>query len=379
METRKLLNYIEAMLNGIAAEFDFDIAFKGNLDVVNNEWLDTYFGIRATPFALAKHQFEARQDKQSIDFSYSLYIMPFSKDRKRMELIMNEFWQRIQKTIVLDDFNIDIRPTNIDSGNDFTSGSGLGFKRYETLITFIGNATQHYRFEHLNLKIDNQPLDFISFKYDHTKTMIINKEGSYLGDNNKNLNTNMLVLEVPLSPNNTTLNDFIGSGQRTNITKTISLNLNDIPIIDGKFEYEGHTLSSKKGDSLMVVYLYFTMAGEKASITINGEEIPILDFAITKKTDSIPIQTPDSNTIKHLFTSTVRSYAFNISEELGYDLFNVLENELLGYDEVSPIFDVSIKLYGKEIEKRLILDEISKESKDNARTIFKVIFVESGE
>ena len=129
----------------------------------------------------------------------------------------------------------------------------------------------------------------------------------------------------------------------------------------------------------MVVYLYFTMAVEKASITINGEEIPILDFAITKKTDSIPIQTPDSNTIKHLFTSTVRSYAFNISEELGYDLFNVLENELLGYDEVSPIFDVSIKLYGKEIEKRLILDEISKESKDNARTIFKVIFVESGE
>ena len=74
------------------------------------------------------------------------------------------------------------------------------------------------------MTIDNVKIPILSFKNDHGKVSYINKTSVVDSNNAHNLNTNMLVIETPLSPENTVGLELLSSRQKVNIDKRIKNN-----------------------------------------------------------------------------------------------------------------------------------------------------------
>lgn len=381
MNTSELIkNYVEAELNRLAQENDFDIIFVGGVDFVDANWRREKFGVRETPFALATIRNEINSSLNLIDLRYDLYMMPFAEDRGRVEYIVEEFYRSIQNSFNIgDDWVVELLPTNVEYGADFSEGSGSGFRRFETLISLQGKATKYYTFKSVNLFIDDIKVPLRSFKFDHGKANYVNKTSVVENDNTKNLNTNMLVLESPLEVDNTIIMDLINSKQKVNIEKNIKFVLSGLEIIDENYEFLGYTLANSVDNMYITAFLYFKLAGDKSTITINGEEIPILDMSYSVKSMLLDHQPPNSNISKSIWTGKARAYAFNISEAFEYDTLEALEKEIVGDGELKPVYVVSVAYKGITFTKEMVMDELVKETKETANSIITVTFLESGE
>lgn len=381
MTSEMMLDHIEWLLNTIATELEYDILFKGSIDTVDIDWRRKYFGVDYTPFVLATHQFEPTQDRDGIQFNYTIYAMPYEKDREKIQEIYDMLFKELNGSFDINDNKISTRPINRDFGLKFIEGSnGLGHYRFEAVFRFSGTSTYFYKLgKDVVLKLDDEIIPINSFKYDHGKVSYVNKISPHEGTNNHNLNTNLLVIETPLNKVNPAISEYLAQGQKVNIDVNIELLAGTYQIINDVYQYTGFTISASTDDVSVSAYLYFAYKSDKLAITINGEEIPILDYAIANKNETLSMQTPQSNLIKNIYLSKARAYSFNIGEEYGSALMARFINDLAGETEILPVYDVTIKLYGLEITKTLILDEIVKESKETANTVLKVSFVESGE
>lgn len=379
IKSKDIMNYIEGKLNSIAQENNFDIIFNGGVDVVDVDWRRKKFDIDQTPFSLATQNFEVVNG--NIEFRYALYIMPFSDDRQQIEFIMEELYSELSNNniVMIEGWQISTRPVDITYGGDFSEGSGLGNQRFEVLLNFEGYATNYYTTRNLTLKVDGNELPILSLKYDNGKISYINKTSVVESNNAHNLNTNILVIETPLGELNNNALELISSRQKVNIEKEIELKINDNVIIDDIYEFDGFTFATSTSDQVMVAYLYFSYGKDKSFIEINGEQIPILDYAISSKNETLPHATLNSNIVKNLWLGKARAYAFNIAEDNEYEVLSLLYDDLVTENERVPIYNVKINLNGIEFEKSLILDEITKQSKDSANTVLTVTFVESGE
>ena len=91
---------------------------------------------------------------------------------------------------------------------------------------------------------------------------------------------------------------------------------------------------------------------KKSFISINGNEIPILDYATTVKNELLPHGNPNSNTVKNIWLAEARAFSFNIAEDYEYEVLDALEEHLMNDSNVLPIYDVVMVLRGKEIRKR---------------------------
>lgn len=380
MTSKDILNYIEYLLNQITTELNYDILFKGSLDVADIDWRRKYFNVEYTPFVLATHMFEPSQDKYGIEFDYTIYTMGFEKDREDLRIVFDKLFEILNGSIEIAGHTLNTRPSENITGLPFIEGSGLGHYRFETLFKFDGTITTFYKLgKDLLLTINGQVLPVESFKYDMGKVGYVNKFQEHTGNNNHNLNSNVLVIQTPLGENNTLINDFLASRQKVNMDAKITLKAKETILIDDDYQYDGFTLSASKQDLTLFAYLYFTFKSDKIAITIDGTEIPILDYAIANKNETMAVKNPLSDTIKNIHLSRARAYSFNVAEELGSTLMEKFSNELIGDIEIIPTYNVTINIYGVEFTKVLLLDDIIKESKETARSILKVSFLESGE
>ena len=380
MNSKDILNYIELALNDISLAHSLDIVFRGGLDVVDDNYRRKMFNLEVTPFALATNQFEPKQEGNVIDFRYALYIMAYEYDRPKYDFILDELDRVLRDSPKINGFNITFRPVNCTTGLPFSENSGSGIQRFEILYTFQGSATKYYSMRNdLSIEIDNQPLQITSFKFNHGKISYINLDTTYNNANNSNVNTNTLIIEAPLSPDNFVLTSFLMTQQAVNIDKRIKMMIGTNQLLNDMFEYEGFSLASTIEQNNMSVYLYFSYAKEKISITINDITIPILDFAIGMKTMSLPVDRNNSNRVKNIYTNKAVSYAFNIAEEKASPLINLYMDDLLGDSEKVPLYNVTMTIHDKVYNVDVLIDEISKESKETANSIIKVVFLESGE
>lgn len=278
-----------------------------------------------------------------------------------------------------DGWEVKLTPTNVQYGADFSEGSGSGLRRFEALISLQGKATKYYTMSDVELKLNDITVPISSFKFDHGKANYVNKTSVVENDNTKNLNTNILVIESPLNGENTVVLELLNTKQKVNIEKDIKLVIGEIEIIDDAYEFLGYTLATSTTDNYMSTFLYFKLAGDKAFISIGGEEIPILDMGYSVKSGMLDHSSPNSNTIKNIWIGRARAYVFNIAEAFEYDVLNLLEEEVAGNPELPPIYTVSVSYKGISFTKELIVDDISKESRETANSIITVTFVESGE
>lgn len=378
MKSIDIAKYIEGKLNSLAQERSVDIVFSGGVDVVDVEWRRKKFDVKHTPFSLATQKFEYKNEQ--IDFRYALYIMAFENDREDIEDIIDELYAFLSnEDLVINDWNIRPRPINVEYGGSFSEGSGMGVQRFEVLLLFEGFADKFYGFNDILFKIDDEEIPLLSVKFNHGKLSYINKDSELTSANSHNFNTNALVIQTPLSSSNTTVMNLIGSNQKTNIVKNITFNIGSTSIVNDDFEFEGFTFATNINDTITSVFLYFSMALDKGMIKINGEEIPITDFSISVKSDLLPHSSPLSNVSKSLWLGSAKAFAFNIAEDNTYQVLSALHEFLAGESEVPPIYEVEIKLGDVEMTKSLVVDEITKESRETINGALRVIFLESGE
>ena len=379
MNERKLMSYIEQLLNDIVIDLNYDIAFKGNLETVDLEWERKYFGIQQTPFSLVTNQYNSLQAGTVLDLRYQLFVMPFSKDRDKIANVFDEFEAQTKNSFLIDNWNVSISKNNITTGADFNEGDGSGNLRYELIYAFSGVATSNYSMlKDASLKINDEVIPMLSFKYDMGKTNFINLDNSYEGTNNHNLNSNVFIVEIPLTPLNNNTDLFLTNNQKVNIVKKLEFKIGNNTIINDDYDYDGFSISNTISSSSMSAFLYFTYKKDIMSIKINGDLIPVLDFSISTQNASIPFESPNSNLIKSLYTNKVRAYAFNVSEQEGYQVFNTLKDDLLFDDNRKPLYNVEIDYYGVVITKLLFLDEIVKESKGTSNSVLRLVFTEGG-
>lgn len=380
MTSDDLLKHFEYRLNQIALNNEVDIVFKGGVDYVDDKWVEKRFGLPLTYFALITNGFEETDNSNTINFDYQLFFLNFDRDRKEIEAIMELFYAEISSQIVIGDYDIYITPRNITYGNSMASGNGDGELKFQTLITFSGNATTAYTLrKNIILTIDGERIPINSFKFDHGKVDYVNKITKFKSDNNHNLNNNFLVIGTPLLKDTDIIEKFLTTGQDVNITNQIKLLLGTNVVIDDLFQFEGFTLATDKGTPITIVYLYFSYASDKIFITINDEELPILDFAITLETSNIPHDRPDSNFIKHIYTGKVRTYAFNVAEDMYYEVLRLFTDVLISDEEIIPLYNLKFITHDKELNKTLLLDSITKESKETGNSVYKIVMLESGE
>lgn len=377
--SENIMLYFESRLNSIAQTNGIEILFKGGLDVVDEDYRRRLFGVQYTPFSLATQRFEPRESNNIVDFRYSLYAMAFETDRELAEFIMDELYITLSKSFMIGGWQLKAKPINLTYGGKYTEGSGTGIERFEILLQFDGVATKYLTNADITLMFDDMNVPITSFKYDSGKVSYINKTSVLDSGNNHNLNSNVLVIESPLSLINDALNEFIGSRQKVNIEKHINLKVGDVVVIDDLFEFEGYTISSSSTQDTLSAYLYFSYASDKTYIIIDDEEIPILDYAIAMKSETIPHNTANSNTGVNIWLGEAKAYSFNISEDYEYEVMNKLMNNLTSDIVNVPIYFVTMNIKGLLIEKTFVLDEIVKESRETSNSVLRVTFVESGE
>lgn len=384
INSRTIKDYIEFELNAIAQEYEYAVAFKGELDFYNYDWIKRRFGVKNTPFVLVTNNFEVLKDGiDSVGFRYTLAALPFEKDRKLIENIFDVLYSRL-RNYEFEEINVVFRPVKLTYGEDFSEGIGSGLRRFEALFEFEGYATTAFSFKDLEFEFGNFDMPIESFKFEHLKENYVNKLGStgyYTDTNQKNINHNVLVIETPLTANSGAL-DLIGSRQYVGFVNDISFSIGGTTIFDNEpFKFDGWTLSSDVNDNKVTAFLYFSYDIDRVEIKINDIDIPILDYAFAMGTVKTSHTSLDSNIGKEIYLGKVRSWAFNIAEEHENDIIEILEEQMFGDVETPPIFKVTFKMY-EEMEARemmLLLDDVVKETKDTGRNYLTIRFVESGE
>ena len=388
MTNKKLLIYVQNLLNDISIDMEFDIQFKGYNDYVDVEWRRKMVGVNYTPFSLIANNYQELQVGTVIDFRYSLYIMPFEDDRQKIEYIMEEFDKRIQIPFIVEDeislkptWNVVVKPVNLTYGGSFSEGSGRGILRFETLYTFNGVATSNYNMlKDLVIEVGGNPIPVNSYKWEHGKVSYVNKGDNFVSENSKNLNNGSIVIECPISKQNTIVQDFIVANE-VNVVKGLKIMVGDLVILDEEYNYDGFSFAGNQNNQSMNIYLYFTPKRITNTITINGDSIPILAYGVATKMETLAHDNIDSNLYKNLFTGKVTSFAFSVSEDEDdeYTVLDTLNEDLIEGEDRLPIYQVEISINNKTYNKTLVLTDITKESEGTTKGVLKLTFLESGE
>lgn len=379
INNRIMLNEIQKKLNALVPE-DKKINFVGEIDFYGYDWVKRVFGNEGTPFVLVTNSFETLSDGiGSIRFRYTIAALPFEKDRETIEFIYDQLYNELSSDEI-EGINVAYRPIKITYGSDFSEGSGSGYRRFEALFEFEGYATTALNHRDLKLEVGNLDIPVESFKFEHIKANYVVDIVNYEDENQSNLNTNILIIESPLTTDNDLLS-LIGSKDKVNIKHEITLSAKETELFNGNYQFDGWTLSSNANQNKSTVFLFFSKYIENIAIEINGKPIPILDYSFAMGTVRVPHTSLGSNIGKELYIGKVRSWAFNIAEEYNNDILAILEEQMFGDIEEPPIFKVKFKLY-EEMESRevsLLLDDVTKESKETGRSFLTIKFVESGE
>lgn len=380
INNRKMLEEIGAKLNSIASFNDIKVDFVGEIDFYNYDWVKRVFGYNATPFVLVTNSFKTLSDGiGSVTFRYTIVALPFEKDKEHIEFIYDQLYNTL-KSDHIDDINIVYRPIKITYGADFSEGSGSGHRRFEALFEFEGYATTALNHSDFGLVVGDLEIPIESFKFEHIKANYVVDIPNYENENQSNINSNVLILESPLTINSD-LVDLISSKDKVNINYDISLSAKETELFSGNYKFDGWTMSSNANANKVTVFLFFSKANESVDIEINGYPIPILDYSFAMGTVKVPHTSLGSNIGKELYIGKVRSWAFNIAEEYNNEILEILEEQMFGDSEEPPIFRVRFKLYS-EMQPReldLLLDDVIKESKETGRSFLTIKFVESGE
>lgn len=380
MTSKNLLIVIENTLNDISLSNNLGIMFKGYNDFVDVEWRRKMFGVNYTPFSLVANSFQELQAGTIIDFRYSLYIMPFEDDREKLEFIMEEFSKIIQTPFESNDWNVVVKPINLTYGNSFSEGSGRGILRFESLFVFNGLATSNYNMlKDLKLELDNETIPILSYKWEHGKVGYVNKGENISSENSQNLNTNTFVIECPLSKQNDIVKNYLMNNKEVNVNKHLKLTVANLVLIDEEYNYDGFSFSGGQNNQSMNVYLYFTPKRVTNTITINGDSIPILDYALSTKLESLSFDNINSNIYKNIYLGKATSYAFSISEDVDYPVLDTLYEDLIAGEEKLPVYEVTVSIRNNTYEKTLMLSDITSDSDGGAKSVIKVVFIESGE
>lgn len=380
MTSKDLLIVIENTLNDISLSNNLGIMFKGYNDFVDVEWRRKMIGVNYTPFSLVANSFQELQAGTIIDFRYSLYIMPFEDDREKLEFIMEEFSKIIQTPFETKDWNVVVKPINLTYGNSFSEGSGRGILRFESLFVFNGLATSNYNMlKDLKLELDNETIPILSYKWEHGKVGYVNKGENIISENSQNLNTNTFIIECPLSKQNDIVQNYLMNNKEVNVNKHLKLTVANLVLIDEEYNYDGFSFSGGQSNQSMNVYLYFTPKRVTNTITINGDSIPILDYALSTKLESLSFDNINSNIYKNIYLGKATSYAFSISEDVNYPVLDTLYEDLIAGEEKLPVYEVTVSIRNNTYDKTLMLSDITSESDGGAKSVIKVIFIESGE
>lgn len=227
--------------------------------------------------------------------------------------------------------------------------------------------------------ISMKEMNFVSLKLSQGSPFFVNIDASVTGKRQEVKNTvrNNFVVEVPVSQE--IIDTFLSKARRyvnqaTFIYmrfKNFDYLINDIMIFDG-YEF------TNRKNSIATVNLFFRQAPEVSFIFIDGELIPIVDYAITMETAVETTKKLGSNILKSNYTGKVKAYSFVISEDF-YDI-DKFYDELLLEDENAPIYNIGINIHKKmaSVNKKLLLTNISKETNGiNAKSVIVLKFMES--
>ncbi len=93
----------------------------------------------------------------------------------------------------------------------------------------------------------------------------------------------------------------------------------------------------------------------------------------------MPHSNPLSNTVKNFWLGEGRAFAFNIAEDNEYTVINTFYDYIEGKTQTAPIYEVEMNLSGVAFTKELVVDDITKESKETGKSVLRVTMLESEE
>lgn len=372
----KVKSFIQTQLTQIATTLEYnDIVFNGDVGFYDHQWIKRNLGEKITPFVITPISTEVSKDGLNIQTTrYMLLIMGFSKNRERMQDIINSFIEYLSSGInrSYEDEKLSLGYISGQSGVDFVEGSGNAEKRYEIAIEFeVVSTNDIYDSNDISLTIEINDVEtilpFKSFRYEHGKNNFLNinnSESGYSTTNNWRFNTNSLVIECYLT---SSILDLIKT-QNSNITYIMGCFIDNITLFQNFMKFSGYQFSNERGQ-IGTVFLYFEPSKANSSITIDDITIPIVDYGIALETLKKEIITPNSNIIKHKFLGKVRVYSFEVAEE-DSTLLTSLFNDLLSDNIEKNYYTVYMNLIGKTFTKNCLLSNIeTKKSNDNVGTL----------
>lgn len=378
MRLEGLKNYFETELNNVARDKDYDISFAGEVGYYNHDWIKRQEGIQVTPYVLIPNRWQRRNDStNTFDFSFTLLALPKETDRDKIKHIFDTFSNGLTNDVI-DSYNADFLVTNLNYHEKFSESSGSGIDRFHAEIVFEGKITNALNFSDIELSFGDILIGVESFKYEHAKTNYLNRFEEFDDINNKNLNSNILVIETVLTKEGETLTNLLNKGQTVNIIKPTILKLNGIEVINDNYSFDNYSVIFDKANNEVRVYLFFSIEADKNEIILGNNTVTILDYAITTVVNSLPHNSPNDNIYKHTYLGRARAYAFNVVEDSKNIILNIFIEELMGERDLEPIFNLEIKIHGVTYNKRLLLSEITKESKETANNVLTLNFKDAG-
>lgn len=386
IKSENIKNYIETELNIIAYDLGYkDIVFNGKVDFYDHDWIKQNFslyeeGKKITPFVLTTNLMQrSRETDAIVDFRYTLVAIPYEDDREKIREIYHKLNEKLSRTKI-DDYNIVFTPSNVGFGADFSEGSGLGYRRFEALFEFEGQAGTTVGYEDIELSFGSLNIPIVSFKYEQSKINILNKSNDYVGELQHNINSDLLVVETIIDKENGALTDLLNQKQKVNIENTVLLKVDDIEVINDDYMFENYSLVFSRELDRLVAYLYFSRSFDRATITIGGDTIPVISYAISMAVSTDTHISPNSNTIKNIFLGKARSYSFTIVEEFNtYGVIDSFLTELIEDGENNPMYQVDIKVGSETHSKRLLLTDVVKDSEESANGFITIKFLDGSD
>ena len=382
LEHNYIKNKLQVDIETIIQNLDYNIEVNGEVGFYDHTWIKKKFGTLVTPFVLNPITTTISEDTLKLETrQYTMVAMPFAKERKAWENIVNEI-----KSLYSNGYQTNLNGNivtwqfvNEQFGVDFVEGSGFADKRFELLITFnavlfpentlIDTTTQQ-------IKINDVAIAWRSFKYEHGKTSLLNMGENYNNANNVKLNNNQVVIEAyVLNDVGDEVRKLISSYQGTNI----KVNLELAYIMDSAkvYNFDGFTISNVRGDIEMVL-LYFSPYKEDIVITVNGVSAPIVRYEIEFETAQKQFLSPNSINVKAVNLSRTIVYGFVFSEE-NNAVINKIYDDM--FDETfDGIYNVVITFNHlstpKTVEKTLEIKKVSKKGETDNQDAIVVTFTE---
>lgn len=372
-------NRIELELNNIAREYEYEIEFVGELGFYDYDWVKKQMGVVATPFVLVPNRWQRQVGSAvAFDFTFSIIALPKEQDRDLIVKIFDRLANDLP-TLKIEQNNVSFKTTSLKYFKGEMEGSGSGIERFHVELVFEGTATNAYGYKDMELTFGNEVIGIDSFKYEHSKTNYINVFSEYLDSNNHNLNANLFVIETTLTKGGSVLNKLLNKGQMVNIEDNLLFKIDNVVIVDALYSFNNYSLTFDKEVNEFRVFLFFEMAGDKNEISLGDDSVKILDYALTTTMNTLPHNRPNDNIYRYNYVGRARAYAFNVAETSDNALLNRFTSELMSDLDTNPIYNLKIKLHGEVYEKRLILMEISKETKETANSVLTITFQDAGD